>query len=173
MNTKLIIIYNIIGFIGSGGILLSTIVKKKDSIMKAQTLGTSFLFFSDVLARGYSGAAQDFISILRNITVIKGIHKKWLNALFIISGLVLGIICNNQGLIGWFPIFANFQLSCLVLKKDSDEVLIKLSVCIANICWGVFNFALMNYANMAINIVICTSAVVFVVRELIGRRKQG
>lgn len=171
MNTKLIVIYNIIGFIGSGGLFLSTMIGKKKNIMQMQTVGTTLLFVSDFLAKGYSGAAQDFIGIIRNITVIKDIHKKWINAALIISGLVLGIVCNNMGLLGWLPIFANLQFSCLVLMKNANEVIIKTSLCIANICWGVFNFCLMNYASMAVNIAICTSAIIFVTRELIKRKK--
>lgn len=169
MNTKLIVIYNIIGLLGSGGIFLSTMAKKKDGIMKIQTGGTAMLLIADILAKGYSGAVQDFIGIVRNITVIKEIHKKWLNALFIISGLVLGIAANNQGVFGILPIFANLQFSCLVLWKKADEVLIKSSVCVANICWAIFNGYLMNYANMAVNIAICVSAIVFVIRELVRR----
>lgn len=172
MNTKLIVIYNIIGFLGSGGLFLSTMIGKKENIMKTQTVATVFLLISDTLAKGYSGAMQDFIGIIRNVAVIKNVHKKWLNAVLIISGLVLGIACNNQGLVGWLPIFANFQFSCLVLMKKADEVIIKTSLCIANICWAVFNFKLMNYASMAVNIAICTSAVIFVVRELVKRKKQ-
>lgn len=171
MNTKIIVIYNIIGFIGSGGILLSTVVSKKGNIMKTQTAATAVLFVADLLAKGYSGAAQDIIGVIRNITVMKNIHKKWLSLLFIASGLLLGIFCNNQGLVGFLPIFANFQFSCIVLKKDVDEILIKLSVCASNICWGLFNFHLMNYANMAVNVAICTSAVIFVVREIMRRKK--
>lgn len=171
MNTRLIVLYNILGFIGSGGIFLSTIVSKKDNIMKVQTAGTVMLLAADILAKGYSGAVQDFIGIIRNITVIKDIHKKWLNALFIISGLALGVAANNQGPAGFLPIFANFQFSCLVLWKKADEVIIKLSVCVANICWAIFNLYLMNYANAAVNFAICISAAVFVIRELIKRKK--
>lgn len=172
MNTTLIVIYNIIGFIGSGSILLSTMVSKKDSIMKVQTGGTAFLLAADLMAKGYSGAVQDLIAIIRNITVIKEIHKKWLNAFFIISGLVLGVVCNNRGLIGFLPIFANFQFSCLVLRKNADEVMIKCSVCVSNVCWAIFNFYLMNYANAAVNAAICVSGIVFVLREIIKRRGQ-
>ena len=171
MNTTLIVIYNILGFLGSGGILLSTMVSKKENIMKVQTGGTVMLLAADILAKGYSGAVQDLIAIIRNITVIKEIHKKWLNALFIVSGLVLGVIANNQGVFGFLPVFANFQFSCLVLWKKADNVIIKLSVCVSNVCWAIFNFYLLNYTNAAVNVAICVSGVVFVIRELLRRRK--
>ena len=86
-------------------------------------------------------------------------------------GCGLGIAFNNQGAVGWFPIFANFQFSCLVLWKKADEVMIKLSVCVANVCWAIFNFSLLNYANLAANVVIVTSGIALVVRELISRKK--
>lgn len=171
MSTKMIIIYNILGFLGSGGILLSTMAAKKENIMKVQTGGTVMLLAADILAKGYSGAVQDLVAIIRNLTVIKGIHKMWLNAVFIVSGLALGIAFNNQSFYGFFPIFANFQFSCLVLWKKADEIIIKLSVLVSNICWAIFNFHLKNYANMAINIAICVSSAIFVIRALIKRNK--
>lgn len=173
MDTKMIIIYNIFGFLGAGGILLSTMVGKKENIMKVQTGGSAMLLAADILAKGYSGAVQDLVGIIRNLTVIKGIHKKWLNALFIVSGLVLGVVFNNQSFFGILPIFANFQFSCLVLWKKADEIIIKLSVFVSNVCWAIFSFHLKNYANMAINIITCISALAFVAGELIKRKKSG
>ena len=171
MDNKIIIIGNIIAFFGSGGILLSTAVKNKKNILKVQTAASFFLLASDIVLRGYSGAVQDLICILRNITVILGKKSKILNFFFILSGVALGIIFNNKGWLGLLPILANLQFSCIVLHPKADDVMLKASIFASNVCWAIYSLCIFNYVNMAVNIIICISAAVFVIRELVKRRR--
>lgn len=171
MDNRIIIIGNIIAFFGSGGILISTAVKSKKNILKVQTAASVFLLISDIVLSGYSGAVQDLVCILRNLTAIAGKKSKILNAFFIISGVALGVIFNNRGWLGLLPILANLQFSCVVLYPKSDDVMLKSSTFIANVCWAIYSLCIFNYVNMVVNILICVSAAVFVVRELVKRHR--
>ena len=172
MDNRIIIIGNIISLFGSGGILISTAVKNKKNILKVQTAASFFLLASDIVLRGYSGAAQDLICIVRNLTVILGKKSKILNFFFIISGVALGVIFNNKGLLGLLPILANLQFSCIVLYPKADDVMLKASIFASNVCWAIYSLCIFNYVNMTVNIVICISAAIFVIRELVKRHRE-
>ena len=171
MDNRIIIIGNIISLFGSGGILVSTAVKNKKNILKVQTAASAFLLISDLVLRGYSGAVQDFICILRNFTVILGKKSKVLNFFFILSGVALGVIFNNRGWLGLLPILANLQFSCIVLYPKADDIMLKASIFASNVCWAIYSLCIFNYVNMVVNILICISAAVFVIRELVKRHR--
>ena len=171
MDNRIIIIGNIISLFGSGGILISTAVKNKKNILKVQTAASFFLLASDIVLRGYSGAVQDLICIVRNLTVILGKKSKILNFFFIISGVALGVIFNNKGWLGLLPILANLQFSCIVLYPKADDIMLKASIFASNVCWAIYSLCILNYVNMVVNILICISAAVFVIRELVKRHR--
>ena len=172
MDSKIILIGNIIALFGSGGMLISTAVKSKKGILKTQTVASVFLMASDTVLGGYSGSVQDLVCIIRNLTVIAGKKSKILNAVFIIASVALGIIFNNNGLLGLLPVFGNLQFSCIVLYPKADDVMLKISTFISNVCWALFCIGIRNYVNLTVDIMICISAAVFVIRELVKRHRE-
>lgn len=171
MDNKIIMIGNIISLFGSGGILVSTAVKSRKKILKVQTVASVFLLISDMVLSGYSGAVQDLICILRNLTAIIGKKSKILNAFYIIAGVALGVIFNNRGALGLLPVLANFQFSCIVLYPKADDMMLKASIFASNVCWAIYSLCIFNYVNMAVNIMICVSAAIFVIRGLVKRHR--
>lgn len=65
MNTKIVLIGNIVSLIGSSFLFLSSTGKSKNGVLAFQTAGSGFLVVSGLLLRAYSGVAQDVISVIR------------------------------------------------------------------------------------------------------------
>lgn len=171
MNTKIILIGNIVSLIGSSFLFLSSTGKSKNGVLAFQTAGSGFLVVSGLLLRAYSGVAQDVISVIRNLTVIKKVNSKILSFIFIGAGLVLGIGFNNFGAAGLLPVFANFEFSCIVLYPKSGEITTKIAVIISNLCWAAYDIITKNYTGFAINLATATSSLIFIIRAVIRRRK--
>lgn len=176
MNNLTVIIGNIVAAAGSLSLFVSTTSKDKKGILKAQAAGSFFLLLSDLFLKGYSGAIQDTVGLIRNIVILAGKNSKILSVILVAAGVIPGIIFNNHGLLGILPVFANFEFACVTLYPKSNETVMKAAICVSAACWAVYCFVIHNYVSTCVNIVTSSSALIFVIRSLIkkkGENKNG
>ena len=83
--------------------------KKQQQILAIQILSMIFYGAGAIILKGYSGAVQNGVGILRNLAAIKNIKSRIIEWILIVLGVVLGIVFNNRGLLGWLPIIANLE----------------------------------------------------------------
>ena len=172
MSKTLIIIGNIIAAAGSLSLFISTVSKDKKGIIKAQGAGSFFLLVSDMFLKGYSGAVQDAVGLIRNIVILAGKNNKAVSIILVAAGVVPGIIFNNHGALGILPVFANFEFACVTLNPKSNETAMKAAICVSTACWAVYCFIIKNYVSTCVNIVTSTSALIFVIKSL-AKKKKG
>ncbi len=170
MSNLTVIIGNIIAAAGSLSLFISTTSKDKKGILKAQAAGSFFLLLSDFVLKGYSGAIQDSVGLIRNIIILAGKNSKVISVLLVIAGVVPGIIFNNHGVLGILPVFANFEFACVTLYPKSNETMMKGAICVSTLCWAVYCFVIKNYVSTCVNIVTATSALIFVVKSLLKKK---
>lgn len=168
-----IIIGNIVAAAGSASLFFSTIPKSKNGILKMQAAGNFFLLVSDLILKGYSGAIQEVVSLLRNIIILAGKNGRVISIIMIAAGIIPGVIFNNNGLWGMLPIFANFEFACITLYPKSSETLLKVAIVISTMCWAVYCFVIKNYVSTFVNIVTAISALVFIIKNLRGGGDNG
>ncbi len=171
-NTTVIVIGNIVAAAGSLSLFISTTAKNKNGIIKMQAAGCFFLLLSDLILKGYSGAIQDAVGLLRNIIILLGKNSRIVNILLIAAGVIPGVIFNNNGWWGVLPIFANFEFACVALSPKSNETATKAAIVVSTLCWAVYCFIIHNYVSACVNIVTASSALMFVIKSLLKAKKE-
>lgn len=123
--------------------------KKYKEIMAVQIVSQFFYAASSIALKGYSSTVQNVVAVFRNLAAMKNIKSKALEWVLILAGVVLGIIFNNRGLLGWLPVIANLEYSISVFKLKDNEKYLKIAFIINMVMYAVFSAAIMNYVGVA------------------------
>jgi len=139
--------------------------KTARGVLAFQSIGQFCYGVGAVLLKGYTGAVQNLVSILRNFAAIRGNKNKLVEWGLIILGVGFSIWCNNLGLVGWLPILANLTYTLAVFRFQDDGRMLKMVslVCIALFC--IFNLSIQNYVGAISNIIVFSSTVFFLLRQ--------
>lgn len=156
---------NICSLLAMGTDALSGTRKKHKEILGIQILSQIFYGAGAIILKGYSGAVQNAVGILRNLTAMQSRKIKWLELLLIAAGAVLGIVCNNRGLLGWLPVLGNLEYSAAVFYLKDRERLLKGAFILNMAMFAVFNAAILNFAGAAANAVVIVTTAVFLLRD--------
>lgn len=144
---------------------ISATRKTARSVLLFQCIGQAFYGVGSIVLKGYSGAVQNAMSILRNFVAIKKINSKSLEWALVILGVVLGVYFNNLGLIGWLPIVANLEYTLAVFYfKDNDRAL-KIAFLITVAMFGMFNGFIYNVVGVITNAVVLITGIVALARK--------
>ena len=149
MEVNGIVIGNILALCAMISDGISGISKKRRQILAVQIVSQFFYGASSIVLKGYSSTVQNGVGVLRNVAAIKDVKNRILEWALILAGVVLGIVFNNLGLLGWLPIVANFQYSVSVFRFRENEKALKLSFIISMLMFAVFNGVIMNYVGVA------------------------
>lgn len=133
--------------------------KKHSEIMAVQIVSQVFYGGASIVLKGYSSTVQNAVAIFRNLAAMKNVKSKVLEWCLILAGVLLGIVFNNRGLLGWLPIIANFEYSVSVFKFKDNEKALKLAFIINMLMYAVFNAVIMNYVGVLSCLVISVTTV--------------
>ena len=134
--------------------------KKHSEIMAVQIVSQLFYGAASIALKGYSSTAQNVVAIFRNFAAMKNIRSKALEWVLILAGVVLGVLLNNRGLLGWLPIIANFEYSVSVFRLKDNEKALKTAFIINMIMYAVFSTVIMNYVGvLSCSVITVTTAV--------------
>lgn len=139
--------------------------KKHSQIMLIQCISQVFWAAGAIILKGYSGAAQNGVAILRNLAAIKKWKHRAVEWILIALGVVLGVVFNNRGLLGWLPIVSNLEYSIAVFRFREKGRALKLALIVNMLLFSVFNFVIRNYVGAIANIVVALTAAVALLRE--------
>ncbi len=143
--------------------------KKQNQILAIQILSQVFYGVGSILLKGYSSTAQNLVAVLRNLAAMKRIKSRLVEWILILLGVVLGVVFNNRGALGWLPIAANLEYSIAVFRFRDRERNLKLTFLVNMLMYSVFSFAIMNYVGCAANIVVAVTTAVSLIREASGK----
>ena len=138
--------------------------KEHKQIMAVQIVSQFFYAASSIALKGYSSTAQNAVAIFRNFAAMKNVKSKVLEWSLILAGVVLGIVFNNRGLLGWLPIIANLEYSIAVFKLKENEKALKLAFIINMVMYAVFSFVIKNYVGTVSCTVIAVTTAVSLIR---------
>ena len=139
--------------------------KKHSQIMAVQIVSQFFYGASSIALKGYSSTVQNVVAVFRNFAAMKNVKSRTLEWGLILAGVVLGIVFNNRGMLGWLPIIANLEYSISVFKLKDNEKALKLAFIINMIMYGVFNVVIMNYVGTVSCAVIAVTTAVSLIKE--------
>ena len=154
MNNFSLLLGNVCSLLAMGSDAVSTKQKTPRGMLLVQCASQVFYVIGAVVLKGYSGAVQNAVSVLRNLSAAYKIGGKAVEWALVAAGVVLGVVFNNRGVLGWLPIVANLQYSLVVFRCGDDERLLKKSFFAAVAMFAVFNGVILNFVGVAGNIVL-------------------
>lgn len=167
MNTATII-GNICSLLAMGSDSISATRKTARGVLWMQTLSQLFYLIGTIVLKGYSGAVQNAVSILRNLVAIRKLSSPIVEWTLVGAGVVFGLAFNNMGLMGLLPVVANLQYTLSIFRFRDNERALKISFMISIGLFAIFNIAIYNIVGMLSN-----SAVFFATAiALIKTRKK-
>ena len=146
----LIIIGNIISFIGAGLMVLIGFIKEKKNVLIAQCGQFAILGIANLVLGGVTGFISNMVSIVRNIIVIYFPFTLPLKIIFIVLQLALSIPFNTQGAIGYLPVAAAAIFTWFLDTKS--DVTLKIVIILTEILWIIYDISLFNFTSMAFDI---------------------
>ena len=165
MNTTSIIIGNLCSLLGMACDSFSASRKNTKGVLIWQSFGQFIYGLSSFVLKGYSGAAQCAVSILRNCVAIAKVNSKIVEWALILFGVVFGLYVNNLGLIGVLPVIANSEYSVAIFKFKDNERALKISFLICIVLFSIFNLYIKNFVGVATNAVVFASTAAFLVKK--------
>ena len=144
--------------------------KKRSQILGLQIVSHLFYGAVSIILKGYSSTAQNAVAILRNLAAIKNIKSKAVEWILISLGVVLGVVFNNRGLLGWLPIVANLEYSVAMFRFKEDAKGLKLAFIVYMAMYSAFNFIILNFVGGVACIVVAVTTAIALLR---GGREGG
>ncbi len=158
MNPLSLILGNLCSLLAMVTDSISATQKTAKGILWVQNLSQLIYCAGAILLEGYSAAAQNAVSLLRNLAAIYEIRNPIVEWSLIGLGVVLGAWCNNLGLMGWLPIIASTQYSIVIFRFPGNERALKLSLLISCIMFAIFSIVIFNVVGIVTNLVIAATA---------------
>ena len=165
MNSISIIIGNICSLLAMGTDAISSAQKTAKRVLCVQNISQLIYCTGTIVLKGYSGAVQNGVSIVRNFLAIKQISHKWAEWTVVLLGVVLGLWFNNLGWIGLLPVIANLQYTLAVFRFRDNEWALKISFLIAAVMFGIFNLALFNFVGLCTNMAVAGTTAAFLIKS--------
>lgn len=165
MNSYEVIVGNVCSLCAMVTDSISGTRKKHSQIMGVQIISQLFYGAGSIILKGYSSTAQNLVAIFRNLAAMKNVKNKVLEWILILLGVVLGILFNNRGLLGWLPIVANLEYSIAVFRFKDQEKNLKLAFILNMFMYSIFSFAIMNYVGASANIFVAVTTAISLFRE--------
>ncbi len=168
---NIVILANIISFVGAVIMVVSGLLKTKRSILVAQNIQFAIQAVGSILLGGYSGAAINIISIVRNVFCVF-VPFTWVwKLVFIAAQAGLTIWVNGFAVIGLLPLAA----ACLftVFLDTKNDVLLKAVLTAAQVLWAIYDLSIKNYAFFVFDLLTIVSNLIAIFQMVRKRGKQG
>ena len=165
MNETNLIIGNVCSILAMATDSISSTRKTAKGVLLVQNLSQLIYLIGTIVLKGYSGAVQNAVSILRNFVAICEIQNKYIEWTLVGLGVVLGLAFNNLGFMGLLPVIANFQYTLAIFRFQDNERALKISFAIAVSLFAIFNIAIYNVVGVVTNLVVFVSTVTVLLKS--------
>ena len=169
MNTISVILGNGCSLLAMVTDSISSTRKTAKGVLLMQSLSQLIYCIGTILLKGYSGAVQNLVSILRNFVAIRKISSPLIEWILVALGVALGLLFNNLGLIGYLPVVANLQYTLAVFKFKDNERALKISFALCISLFAIFNCAIFNFVGAASNLVVLGTTLVMLFKQRAGK----
>ena len=186
MDTVLIIA-NVLSFIGNTMFTLSALLKSKRKILLFQSSNHVLAIVSEYLTNAFSAMAQESISLVRNFIFLfikdnKKMLKFIISILLLVTGATLGVLLNiylsDNVWYGYLPVLGNLVYSSFVIlafmlnvNELNSVLIIKIGLFVNSILWGIYGYFVMLYPILIFNAINTVFCVISFIRVMIIKRK--
>ena len=148
MNT--VILGNFISLLGCLVMVLIGFLQKKKHILAAQCFQFGLLGLANLILGATSGFVSGVVGIVRNLYFSSRKSTTTLKILFIAVQVLLSLPFVGNGLVDWLPVFAAVLFTWFIDSRS--EIVIKLSIILAQVFWMIFDLYYHNFTAMAFDI---------------------
>jgi hypothetical protein len=182
-----LIVANVLSFIGNTLFTLSALLKSKRKILLFQSGNYVLAIVSEAMMSAYSALAQEAVSLTRNMILLflkvkSEIVKLVLNIICVIVavtvGVLLNIFLNDNVWYGYLPILGNicysFGVIVAFMIKDNplkSEAFIKVCLLINSVLWAIYGYYVELYPILIFNIINIVFCIISIVRIIILSNK--
>lgn len=167
---KNIILGNVFSLCANLSDAISSTRKTKKGILVTQSISQFFYIGSALALRAYSTAAQNVVSIFRNIYSAYDKDNKIINWLLVILPVVLGVYFNNQGLLGLVPVAANLEYSLALIFFAKNPISVKIAFFICMFAFVFFNFCILNYVGAIACIAVVVTTAISIIKSFSAKK---
>ena len=173
---NIVIIGNIVSFIGSLIMISVGLMKTKRQILIMQNLQFAVMTASNLILGGVTGALSNVVGIVRNIVSSRVCFSTRWKLLFIAIQGILTIVVNKAGLLGWFPFIAAAAFTWFLDTRN--ERVLKGAIIFGELLWIVYDLSNRNYAGLVFDVITVFSniaGIILITRDvrLADRRARG
>lgn len=141
----LLFLGNAIGLIAATFTVFIGLIKSKEKMLATQTVQISLFVIADAVLGGISGVIVNVLGAIRNILCSKNLLTKNIKIIFIIANIVLGLVFNNSGIIGLFPVISAVIYILYMDEKDISKF--KLLVAVTMFLWLIYDLSIKLYVS--------------------------
>jgi len=163
---------NLFSLLATGSDVFGSSRKTTKGFLLWQSLGQLFYGLSASALKGYSAAIKNAVCIIRNLAAVRQISSKVLEWILVVAAVVLGLVFNNLGFIGFLPVIANLEYSLALFRFQDNELWLKSAFLFNVLLYTVFNGAIRNYAGMIADIVLFIVTLVFLIKNLRNKKTE-
>lgn len=147
---EFVIIGNIVSLVACTLMVIIGFIKKKETILVAQTVQFMLMALSNFILGGFGGAIANGISIVRNLIIIKWKCNVPIKLAMIATQVALSIPTVTSNPITWLPIFAAGLFTWYIDTKC--VIKFKAVMIITLFMWTAYDLFHLNYVSVAFDI---------------------
>lgn len=164
-----IVIANIVSLLAATLMLCSGLVKDAKKTIVVQSVEMFFFILSNVLVLSIPGIISNILGIVRNHLCTKN-KLSWTNRIvLVVASIILGMLVNNIGLIGWLPILTSIVFAIFMDTNDTRMKVITMLTCIM---WAVHDIYVGLYVSFAFDVFTALFSLVTIVRLQYAKNTQ-
>lgn len=167
----MIVIGNIISFFAALFMIASCIVKGKRATFFCQFLECSLLAVASIFFGSFAGVTTLVLSAARNLVVAKDRYTKPLMYLFLVLTIVLGMLANTRGPIGFLPVVATVEYT-VCCHYITGEKATKCSIFANILIWVVYSFLISDFSTAISDSIVLVVDAVAIVRMSLRERAE-
>lgn len=158
-----LLLANIIALIGSLFMVVASYVKSDKLCIMLQSVQIFMFVISNILLKGITGVIINALSLVRNILTYKRKLTKLLKYGLLTLIVVLSIIFNNLGIIGYLPLIGTVIFTIFIDSKDNFKF--RLSLTFSVFMWLIYDVYIMSYSSAVFDFFSFVGGIVTLIRS--------
>ena len=142
--------------------VLANYSKDKKKNLYLQTIDIILACIANIFFFAPSGIINNFTGAVRNILCYNKKLTLFWKIFICISSVIVTIVCNKNGFIGFFPMISTIVYTSFIDCKNI--YVFKIILFFANFFWLIFDFSIGSYVAFAFDIAICTATLISIIR---------
>ena len=134
---------NLIALLGSFVMVYSGTIKDKKGTIFVQSIQIALLATSNIVLGGISGFIINSINLIRNIISYKNLLNIKMKIIISIISIILTLVFNKEGLIGYLPLISTLIFTWFMTIKDIIKF--KYALAISVFLWLIYDFSIRSY----------------------------